>query len=138
MEKEFEILEHTADIGIIACGSDIKKAFASAAKGMFSLIIELEDIAEVEKREIEIGAANLESLLVAWLNELIFLFDTENLLFKRFEITRLNETRLKATAYGEKADISRHAIKRGIKAATYHMLAIEKNNGIRVKVLFDI
>jgi len=137
MEKEFEILEHTADVGIIAYGSNIKEAFASAAKGMSSLIAEPDDVREVEHRDIDIKAADRESLLVAWLNELIYLFDVENMLFKRFDITRLSETHLKAKAYGEKADSSRHAIKTGIKAATYHMLKIEKD-GSSVRVLFDI
>ncbi|MFC1900730.1 archease [Chloroflexota bacterium] len=138
MEKEFEILEHTADIGIIAYGSNINEAFVNAAKGMFSLITELGDVEETEQREIEIEATDPESLLVAWLNELIFLFDTENLLFKRFNITQLTDTRLKAAAYGEKADLSRHSIKRGIKAATYHMLSIEKNDGVKATVVFDV
>jgi len=137
MEKEFEILEHTADVGIIAYGSNIKEAFVSAAKGMSSLIAEPGDVKEVEHRDIELTAADRESLLVAWLNELIYLFDVENILFKRFDITRLSETHLKAKAYGEKVDISRHAIKTGIKAATYHMLNIEKD-GSSIRVLFDI
>ena len=44
MEKEFEILNHTADVGIIAYGADMKEAFANAAKGLFSLITELDDV----------------------------------------------------------------------------------------------
>ncbi|MEK7354123.1 MAG: archease [Chloroflexota bacterium] len=138
MEKDFEILNHTADVGIIAYGKDTKEAFANAAKGMFSLITELDDVAEVEHRDIELTAPDRESLLVAWLNELIFLFDVDNILFKRFEITRLSKTHLKARGYGEKVDASRHNLKLGIKAATYYMLKIEKDKGVRVQVIFDI
>ena len=138
MEKEFEVLEHTADTGIIACGGNIREAFASAARGMFSLITGLDSIKEVEHRDIELTAADRESLLVAWLNELIYLFDVENLLLVRFEINRLSQTELRATAYGEKVDPSRHSLKIGIKAATYHMLKIEENNGSSVRVIFDI
>ncbi len=138
MEKEFEILEHTADVGIIAYGSDMKMAFANAARGMFSLITEPDDVEETEYRDIELTAPDQESLLVNFLNELIFLFDVENILFKKFNITELSNTSLKARSYGEKVDSKRHELKIGIKAATYHMLKIEKNNGIRVQVLFDI
>jgi SHS2 domain-containing protein len=138
METKFEVFEHTADTGIIARGGDIKEAFASAAEGMFSLITGLDDIEEAESREIDIKAADRESLLVAWLNELIYYFDTENLLFKRFDIASLSRTHLKATAYGEKADLSRHEIKIGIKAATYHMLKVEEGKSSMVRVLFDI
>ena len=66
------------------------------------------------------------------------LFDTENILFRRADITRLNSTRLKARNYGEKVDSSRHKLKTGVKAATYHMLKVDKTNGCRVQVLFDI
>jgi len=138
MEKEFEILNHTADVGIVAHGSNMKKAFANAAKGLFSLITELDDVEEIEHRDVELTAPDQESLLVAWLNELIYLFDVENVLFKRFTVTRLSNTHLKARSYGEKVDTSRHKLKLGVKAATYHMLKIEKGKLNKVQVIFDI
>ena len=138
MEKDFEIIDHTADVGIIAYGADISQAFANAARALFSLITELDDVAEVLHRETELTAPDQESLLVAWLNELIYLFDVENILFKRFDITRLNNTQLKARSYGEKVDSSKHKLKTGVKAATYHMLKVDKGNGCQVQVLLDI
>jgi SHS2 domain-containing protein len=138
MTREFEILDHTADIGIIAYGADIKQAFANAARGLFSLITDLGDVEERLHRDIELSAADEESLLVDWLNELVFYFDTEGIIFRRFEISQLNNRHLKARGYGEKVDNSKHRLKRGVKAATYHMLKIEKDNGCRLQVLFDI
>ena len=138
MEKEFEIIDHTADVGVIAYGADISQAFANAAKAMFSLITELDDVEEVEYRDIELTAPDQESLLVEWLNELIYLFDAENIIFKRFDITQLSDTHLKARSYGHKVDSSKHKLKTGIKAATYHMLKVDKSNGCKVQVLFDI
>lgn len=138
MTKEFEVLDHTADIGIIAYGADLKQAFANAARGLFSLITSLGGVEEALHRDIELTAADAESLLVDWLNELIYYFDAEGILFKRFDIIELNNSHLKARGYGEKADSARHELKMGVKAATYHMLKIEKNNGYRVQVLFDI
>ena len=138
MEKEFEILNHTADVGIIAYGADMNEAFANAAKALFSLITDLDDVEEVTHRDIELTAPDQESLLVEWLNELIYLFDAENMLFKRFDIAQLSDTHLKARSYGSKADSSRHKLKMGVKAATYHMLKIDKSNGIKAQVLFDI
>ena len=138
MEKEFEIVNHTADVGIIAYGADMSGAFANAAKALFSLITELDDVAEVVHRDIELTAADQESLLVEWLNELIYLFDTENILFKSFDITQLNNTHLKARSSVDKVDSARHILKTGVKAATYHMLKIDKGDGCQVQVLFDI
>jgi SHS2 domain-containing protein len=137
-KKDFEILNHTADVGIIAYGADLKQAFANAGKALFSLITELDDVKEVLHRDAELTASDEESLLVEWLNELIYQFDTEGILFKRFEITQLDSTRLKARGYGEKVNKSRHKIKMGVKAATYHMLKVNKNGGCSVQVLFDI
>ena len=138
MEKGFEIINHTADVGIIAYGASPSETFANAARALFSLITELDNVEEVLHRDIELVAPDLESLLVAWLNEFIYLFDTENVLFKRFEISKLNNTQLKARSYGEKVDKSKHKLKTGVKAATYHMLRIDKGDGCKAQVLFDI
>ena len=138
MEREFEIINHTADVGIRAYGVDISQAFANAARALFSLITELDDVAEVLYRDIELTAPDEESLLVEWLDELIYLFDVENVVFKRFDITELSSTRLKARSYGEKVDSLRHKLKVGVKAATYHMLKIDRGDGCQVQILFDI
>ena len=138
MGKDFEIVNHTADVGVIAYGADISQAFANAARALFSLITELDDVEEILHRDIELTAPDEESLLVEWLNGLICLFDTENIVFKRFDVTKLNNTQFKARSYGEKIDSSKHRLKTGVKAATYHMLKVDKGDGCRVQVLFDI
>ena len=138
MEKDFEIIDHTADVGIRAYGANMNQAFANAARALFSLITELDDVDEVVYRDTKLTAPDEESLLVEWLNELIYLFDVENILFKRFDITQLNNTRLKARSYGEKVDKSKHKLKMGVKAATYHMLKVDRSDGCKVQVLFDI
>ena len=138
MEKDFEIVDHTADVGIIAYGADMSQAFANAARALFSLITELDSVREVLSRDIELTASDQESLLVEWLNELIYLFDAERVVFNRFDITELSDTRLRARSYGEKVDSSRHKLKTGVKAATYHMLKVDQADGGKVQVLFDI
>ena len=138
MEKDFEILDHTADVGIVAYGDDLSHAFANAARALFSLITELDDVKEIVHRDIELITPDQESLLLEWLNELIYLFDTDKIVLKRFNISELNNTQLKARSYGEKVDSIRHRLKTGVKATTYHMLKINKDNGCRIQVLFDI
>ena len=139
MGSGFEIIEHTADIGIVACGADAGEAFTSAARGLMSLIAEPECIMGNLSREIRVTAPDMESLLIAWLNELIYLFDTEHLLFKDFEVITGGSTHFKVRATGEKVDTKRHVIQREVKAATYHMLEVkEADSGWRVRVIFDI
>jgi SHS2 domain-containing protein len=140
MKKDFELISYTADAGVRASGRDLPQAFANAARGMLSLIIDIEKVNEVIFRDVEVAAPDKETLLVEWLNELVFLFDTEMLLFKRFHIGTLTETLLKARCYGEKIDRSRHEIKRGVKSATYHDLKVEylKDGSCQVQVLIDL
>ena len=139
MEKVFEIIDHTADVGIIAYGADIKQLFSNAALALFSLITEPESITEKLHHNLEISSEDIDSLLVEWLNELIYLFDAEHVLFNKFEIKSLSHNRLKATCYGEKIDPLRHKIKIGVKAATYYMLKIDRDNdSYKAQVIFDI
>ena len=66
VEKPFEIIDHTADIGIIAYGTDIKQIFANAALGLFSLMAKLDDIKEDAQRDLVLSAEDEEVLLVEW------------------------------------------------------------------------
>ena len=101
MDKGFEIIDHTADIGIIAYGADLKQVFANAAFGLFSLMADLDDIKENTQREIELSTEDEDFLLVEWLNELIYIFDVEHVIFKRFEIDDLTSNKIKARCFGE-------------------------------------
>lgn len=135
--KRFELIEHTADVGLIAYGENLAEAFANAAYGMFSIIAELDAVKETESRRVEISEDDLEGLLFEWLNSLIYLFDVEMILFKRFDIIDLDGCQLKAVCYGEKYDPSRHHLKTGVKSATYYMLTVDGMKN-QVQVIFDI
>jgi SHS2 domain-containing protein len=135
--KRFEFIEHTADMGLAAYGKSLPEAFANAAYGMFSIIAELDDVKEIESRRIEINGDDKESLLFEWLNSLLYYFDVEGLIFKRFDIVEFGEGRLKADCCGEKYDPKRHQLKTGVKSATYHMLEVDKVKN-RVQVIFDV
>ena len=135
----FEIIDHTADIGIRAYGKGLGEVFANAAYGMFSIITDLNKVYDDICHDIEVEASDVEELLVSWLNELLYVFDTENVLFCRFDIDNISQKRLQARAWGEKVDRSRHAIMTSIKAATYHMISVEKReSGFTVQVILDI
>jgi len=139
MKKSYEIIDHTADVGIIAYGADVEELFSNAALALFSLITEPERIEEKLHVDLEVNSEGRDSLLVEWLNELIYLFDVKHILFNRFDIESLTHNDLKATCYGENFDPMRHKIKIGVKAATYHMLRLEKNGGgYKSQIIFDI
>jgi len=139
MKKAFEIIDHTADIGIIAYGTDIEELFSNAALALFSLITELESVEEKLHLDLEVSSADRDSLLVEWLNELIYFFDAKHILFNRFDIESLTHNQLKATCHGEGFDPMKHKIKMGVKAATYHMLKLDKSgDGCKAQIILDI
>jgi len=135
--KRFQLIEHTADIGLVAYGSSLAEAFANAAYGLFSIIAELNKVRGVESRPVAVSAEDTEGLLFNWINHLIYIFDVEYLLFRRFDITEFTEHNLKATCWGETYNPSRHQLKLGVKSATYHMLKVDREKN-RVQVIFDV
>ena len=135
--KRFQFIEHTSDIGLVAYGRSLSEAFANAAYGLFSIITDPETVTESESCQLEINEDDPEALLFEWLNQLIYLFDVDMLLLKRFEIRDFDGKRLKAVCYGEKYDPSRHRLKTEVKSATYHMLKVDREKN-QVQVIFDI
>jgi SHS2 domain-containing protein len=139
MGQGFEIIDHTADIGIVAYGAGMEEVFSNAALALFSLITDPESVGERLHLDVRVSAEGSDSLLVEWLNELIYLFDTKHVLFNRFGIERLTTSRLEARCYGEHFHPTRHRIKAGVKAATYHMLQLDLDaDGYRAQVILDI
>jgi len=135
--KKFEIIEHTADTGLIAYGESLAEAFANAAYGMFWIIADVDDVKEIESRRVTVSEPDMEGLLFEWLNDLIYLFDVETLLFRRFDIVEFGDGKLEAVCHGEKYDPSRHRLKTEVKSATYHMLEVDGEKNM-VRVIFDI
>jgi SHS2 domain-containing protein len=139
MNKAFEVIDHTADVGIIAYGADIEELFSNAGLALFSLITELESIENRFHLDLEVRGEDIDSLLIEWLNELIYLFDVKHILFGRFDITNFTHNVLQATCYGENFNAIKHTIKVGVKAATYHMLKFDKSDdGFQAQVILDI
>ncbi|MBM3470132.1 MAG: archease [Armatimonadetes bacterium] len=135
----FEVIEHTADIGIIARGATLVEVFEAAAEGMFSLMV---DPGTVENRawlEREVEAEDHEGLLVDWLNNLLAVVNIEAFVPVAFVVEQVSPSRLRATVHGEPVDPNRHRFRRDIKAATYHMVEVRQADvGWTARVIFDV
>lgn len=135
----YEHLDVSGDAGVRATGKTLEEAFASAALGMYSLVTDLRSVREEKSIRVEVKSYSREELLVGWLNELVFQFDTYGFVGKRVQIKSLEEDRIVATVTGEEFDPQRHAGNLLIKAATYHGLRFERRDGEwLLEVLFDI
>ncbi|MFH1347594.1 MAG: archease [Candidatus Margulisiibacteriota bacterium] len=133
--QRYKPLEHPSDIGIIAFGNSKEEIFQNAAFGMFSLMADLDRAENKEKYNIKVKGDDLDSLLINWLNELIFYEDSKKVLLKEFKIKSMSDTALEAEVSGEKINLDKHFIYRPVKAATYNQLQIEQN---QAKIIFDV
>jgi SHS2 domain-containing protein len=137
--QRFRILEHTADVGFEAYGATREEVFANSARALIDLIVDLDTIRTREQVSVQIAGPDLESVLVNWLNEILFLNDAEGWLFRDFEVQHLHDNSLVAWARGEKYQRSHHQTKLLVKAVTYHQLAlIETADGWKAQVYVDI
>ncbi len=137
--KHFELLDISGDAGIRAFGKDLPELFVHAGIGMYSLITDVGGIAAHRRIQVTARGDSLEGLMVAWLNELIFQFDTYGFIAHSIEIDALDGGQVAATLSGEEFDQARHRGKLLIKAATYHKLKVERQDGHWVaEIVFDI
>lgn len=136
----YEIVEHTADIGIRATGRTQEELFIEMARGMFSLIVAPEAVQARWTLRLRACGDQPEGLLVAWLRELLYRFDAEGFLGKEFRICRLKPPEIEAEVSGETLDRRRHPFEREIKAVTYCDLSVARSpEGIwSAQVIFDI
>lgn len=125
-------------MGIHAYGDDLEEAFEETAKGMFSIITDVSKVEGKKERKFEIKSENLESLLVNFLSELVYLHEVHNELYRDFDVKIEEEglIKLSATAKGEKIDLERHDMDTAVKAVSYHEIGIEPEGDIRI--IFDI
>ncbi|HVP78801.1 MAG TPA: archease [Thermodesulfobacteriota bacterium] len=137
--KRFEILDHTADIGIVVHGENLKTLFENAGEAFFHLITDLRKVRRRVERRVNIGGESLDRLMVDWLSELLYLHDVENLLFKGFDVDSVGQEGLKATVKGESFREGVHVIKTEVKAVTYHQIEVRRENGgWRAQVILDL
>ena len=137
--KHFEILDHTADIGLIVYGEDLKTLFENAGEAFFHLITDFRRVKGRVERRIDIKGESMERMMVDWLSELLYLHEVEHLLFKGFKVDAVGEGGLKARVKGEPFQEGVHVIKTGVKAVTYHQIQVKKENGgWRAQVILDL
>ncbi len=135
----YRVIEHTADVGIEVEASDETGIFINCALAMFDLMYGIANIRTKQERKIRVEAESLQELLIAWLNELLYVYSVERLVFSEFRDAELSPGSFSAVAVGECLDLSRHHGDFEIKAATYHNLTFSKQDGSwRATVIFDV
>ena len=153
MPRGYGTFEHTADIGIRAWGNEFSEVFEEAAKALFSVIVDLETVSPRQKLKVELTSPlthtlspagrgqgeGYEELFLAWLKELLFIFETKHILLSRFKILDLSTTHLSAEAEGEPIDNKKHALGKEVKAITHHQFKLIRDKSrYLAEVILDI
>lgn len=137
MTHRYDILPHTADVGIVARGDSLAEVIANTAYGMFSLMYDLSDIKPEIEVIIEAAAVSPPELLVDCLSELIAVGETDDLVFVDFEV-EAQGLRVTVTATGGSA-AAVDLVGPPVKAVTYHDLSCERTGDHwRSQVIFDV
>jgi SHS2 domain-containing protein len=135
----WETFEHEADVGLIVRGGDGPELFAAAGLALFELVCRLDAVEEHERYELAGQAEGVEALLVDWLNDLVYLFEGEGVVCRRFVFPEWSITGYRAEAFGEPVDPARHEPRDLVKAATYHGLSVQELPGRwEARVILDV
>ncbi len=143
-ESGYEILEHTADIGVTAWGPTPSEAFAAAARGMFAIILGCDPLewhghGRPSAIEVEATGADWPALLVNWLSELLFHFEVDSFVPLGYEFSACMPPRCHARVTGRILERLDDVGGVGIKAVTYHQIAVQVGETrTDVRVIFDI
>ncbi|HXE91053.1 MAG TPA: archease [Terriglobales bacterium] len=134
--EHFEEIEHTADWAFRIRGRTLAELFLNAARAVCWPRGAAPQFEPSVMREVSVEGVDRETLLVNWLNELLYLQETKGEAYNRFEITEISETSLRARVEGRTREASDA---NPIKAVTFHDLRItEEKDGFEVTVVVDV
>jgi len=137
--RPFDILDHTADIGIRAYGRTLPDLYENAARAMLSLMVAPESVRVQREDGVEVRGADAVDLMVSWLHEIIFRFYARGEVFAEARVEEFAEWRVGGILRGEPMDPGRHEIRQEIKGVTYHRARVEREGDVWIaEVVFDI
>jgi len=135
----WEHFEVEADVGVRAWGATRAQAIAQATLGVFALIVVPAEVEPRERREVRAQADGPEALLVAWIDECLYVHDIEGFVVHDVELSVCTDTLAHGVLHGEPLDPARHRVGTVVKGATYHGLEVAVRNGVHeVKIIVDV
>jgi len=132
MVEGIEFLEHTADAYLKVWGKSLEEMFERAGIGFYEVMTDTSKVKCKVKKEVEVEGYDLQNLLLRWLEELLFLFDSEGFIAAKIEVDKLTTKppKLHAILCGERFDPKKHDVRVAVKAATYSDMEIWRENDL--------
>ena len=139
MGKPYEVIDHTADIGLRVFGADPVELFANAACALTDLITDQRSVTAAESLKLTVTGRDWPDLMVNWLREILYLWSGKDLLVASVEIDHISAQRIVAVVSAESFRPERHRIRHEIKAVTYHQIEVSTDlTGWQAKVILDV
>ena len=126
----FEIFDHTADLGLMVTGTDLKELFQNASYAMMQIMVKQGATQNTQHMEISVHGSDLPDLMVRWLGEIHYLFEGENKLVTQTKISRITRNHLDAEIQTTPFSKTRHEVLCEIKAVTYHQIEVIRQRGV--------
>ena len=138
-KPDFIVLDHTADLGILVRGTDIKDLFKQAARALTQIMVKISPSEKTKKTMRSIEGRDLDELMVNWLGEILYLFHGEKMIMKDIVIHSISQSFLDATLDLTPFIPELHDILCEIKAVTYHQIGVTEKDGYwEARVIFDL
>ena len=131
--EEFNFLDDiaTADVAIESRGDTLEEMFSASAVATFEVMVDTKSIRPKIKKEFHLENDEIDKLLFDWLAEIIYLKDSEFMVFCKFDLKIEKKTNylLKAEIFGEDIDQDKQELRCDVKAITYHLFEVSKKDG---------
>lgn len=138
-KPDFTLLDHTADLGIIVGGRNLRTLFEVAAKSMMYIMVKGKPADTTKTFNLSVEGYDLADLMVRWLGEILYLFEGEHELVSGVEITSVSHSHLDATLETVSFDTNLHEILCEIKAVTFHQIeVVKKDDHWETRIIFDL
>lgn len=124
LKISYEVLEHKSDTGFLVKAPSLERLYINAALSLTDMMVKLDLIKEKDRHSLSISADDKESLMVRWLNEILFLFESQKFIAHRILFTQFDGKKITATLWGETYQPLKHGGVSEIKSATFHQLEV--------------
>jgi len=135
---KYNLIDHTADVGIHVFGEHEKALFENAGLAMFALMVDAGNPGKLRRRMVSVQGSDWHDLMVNWLRELLYQWTDEENILRSIGVEELTPYHISAGINLEPFQAEHHNILNEIKAVTYHQIQVGPvGNHWEAKIIFD-
>jgi SHS2 domain-containing protein len=128
---DYRLIDHTADMAYEVEGASFEHLLETATAALADIVLDCEHATLDESRELAVGGADREDVLVAWLNEVVVAFEEDGFLAWDADVEHADERGARGVLRGRTLDFDHEQPDRVVKAVTYHDLSVREGSSGR-------